>query len=356
MWALIGWSLLAVLSVHLCSWLETVLFSARIPMLLDYSGRGYAGAQRLLEIRRSRMEDAISAVLIVNTIASTVGTTLAGAWAIRLFGSVWLSFFSAVLTLVLLVVSEIIPKTLASSYAGTASNVTGYVLFGLIRGMWPALIVTRTIVRLFALHRRDRVTRREFATLVRAAPSEGALSVAEASLIGSMIHSRDVAVCDVMTPLAMVVMWSIHDGIGQVVDDRAGEAFSRWPVYGSSRRDVRGYVAQRDVLRALAAGAPRTRRMETLLRRLPVLPPDMAIGRAIEELLATHEAIALVVTPAVGAVGLAALEDLLEALLGMDITDEAASTESLRPAIESARRVRRDRLKAERAHLPAADA
>lgn len=78
MWVLIGWSLLAIVSVHLCSWLETVLFSARISMLLDYSGRGYGGARRLLEIKRSRMEDAISAVLIVNTITSTVGTTLAG--------------------------------------------------------------------------------------------------------------------------------------------------------------------------------------------------------------------------------------------------------------------------------------
>lgn len=355
MWELVGWSLLAIVVVHICSWLETVLFSVRISVLLDYSGRGYAGAQRLLTIRRSRMEDAISAVLIVNTIASTVGTTLAGAWATRLFGSLWLGFFSASLTLVLLVGSEIIPKTLASSYAGAACNVTGHILFGLIRGMWPALVFTRAIVRLFAPHRRDRISRREFATLVRAAPNEGALSIAEASLIDSLIHSREVAVCKVMTPLEMVVMWSIHDQIGRVADDGEAAAFSRWPVFGSYREDIRGYVAQRDILRALATEEPRTKRMEAFLRPLPFLQSDIAIIRAIEELLRRHEAVALAVTAAGGPAGMVTLEDLLEALLGMEITDEAASIEKLRPKIESARRTRRNRLKTERDRLPPAD-
>lgn len=259
------------------------------------------------------------------------------------------------LTLVLLVVSEIIPKTLASSYAQAASDVTGYALSTLIQVMWPALIVTRAVVRLFAPHRRDRITRREFATLVRAAPGEGTLSIAEASLIGSMIHSRDVAVCDVMTPLAMVIMWSAQDEIGRVVDDHEAEAFSRWPIFGSSRRDIRGYAAQRDILRALAAGEPRTLRMERFLRPIPFLPSDMTVGLAIEELLRRHEAVALVVASAEEPVGLLTLEDLLEALLGMDITDEAVAIEGLRPTIESARQARRDRLKAERARLPSAD-
>jgi Mg2+/Co2+ transporter CorB len=114
---LLLWVLLAVVSIHLCSLLETTLFAVRISTLLDRSSAGSRGAARLLEIKQTRIEDAIGAVLILNTVTSTLGLTIAGAQAAKLFGGAQVGLPSAALTVLLLIVSEIIPKTMAARYA-----------------------------------------------------------------------------------------------------------------------------------------------------------------------------------------------------------------------------------------------
>ena len=119
---LLLWTLFTIVLCHICSLLEATLFAVRISTLLERKSAGSRGAGRLLDIKRTRQGDAISAILILNTVAGTVGVTFAGAQASKIFGDVWVGLVSAGLTLLILFLAEIIPKSMAAMYAGALSG------------------------------------------------------------------------------------------------------------------------------------------------------------------------------------------------------------------------------------------
>ena len=345
---LVLWIFLAVVSIHICSLLEITLFSVRISTLIDRRSSGSAGAALLLGIKQHRIDDAIAAILILNTLAGTVGSTLAGARAAELFGQAGAGFLAVGLTVLLLVISEIVPKTMAARYAGSISAFAGYALSFLITLLAPVLVVTRALVRLLARRPREHFTRREFAILVGTAPHEGAISLSEAKLIGSLIYSREVTLKDVMTPASVIFMMDADQTAEDLLMAPGAEAFSRIPLFKGERRHVIGYVSHREVLRTIASGKDKDRKLETFLHPLPVLSETVQVAKALEEILRRREAIALVTRKRGELAGLVTLEDLLEAILGMEITDEADAVASLRPAVAESRRRRTERLRRDR--------
>ncbi len=341
---LVLWILLAVVLVHLCSLLETTLFSVRVSTLLERRSVGRVGAERLLEIKRNHIDDAIGAVLILNTLASTLGATLAGAQGAALFGEASVGAVSAVLTVLLLVISEIIPKTLATRYAGALSSFTGYTLSYLIRLLAPGLLLTNAIVRLLARRPRERLSRREFTMLVGSARGEGTISLAESRLIASLIYSRDVTVRDIMTPSSAIFMMDAEETVADLLSTPEADAFSRIPLYQGSRARIIGYASHRQVLKAFAADGEGTRKLKSFSRPIPSLADEVPVGKAVDQILRQHEAIALVTGQTVIPIGLVTLEDLFEVILGMEITDEADAVAILRPAVAEARQRRFRRL------------
>lgn len=346
---LILWVFLALVLSHFCSLLEITLFSVRISALMERQAAGNRGAARLLAIKQNRIDDAISAILILNTLAITVGATLAGAQAASLFGDAGVGIFSGVLTVLLLVFAEIIPKTLAARHAGRLSGFAGHSLYYLIRIMAPVLIVTRTLIRLLARRQRERFTRREFALLVGAAPQEGALTLTEAMLIGNLVYSREVLLEDVMTPRAVVFMLDARQTVADLIAAPGADAFSRIPLFEGDRKHVAGYVFHRDVLKAYARNNDATRQLATFLRPIPVFRETEQVAKAFERILQQREAIALVTDKHGEAIGLVTLEDMLEAILGMEITDEAEVVATQRPAVAKSRKHRAEQLRRKRA-------
>lgn len=350
MGTLLLWSIGAVVVSHLCSLLEVTLLSVRPSALLERQAAGSVGAARLLAIKRDRIEDAIGAVLVLNTLAITVGATLAGAQAAALFGDAGVGVFSAVLTVLLLVLAEIIPKTLAARHASRLAAFTGRVLPVLMAALAPLLAVTRAIVDALARRPRDRLTRREFALFVGAAPQEGAITLAEAQLIGNLIYSRDVLLREVMTPHAMIFMMAAEQTVADLLRAAGADAFSRIPLYAGDRHRITGYVSHREVLKAAALGADPDRPLDALRRPIPVLHDSDPVVRAFERVLVQRESIALVADAGGRTVGLVTIEDMLEAILGLEITDEAETVAALRPAVAKSRRQRAESLRRKRSH------
>jgi CBS domain containing-hemolysin-like protein len=204
--------------------------------------------------------------------------------------------------------------------------------------MTPALVLTRLVIRLIARRPPERFTRREFAMLVGRAPSEGAISLAESMFIGSLIYSREVTLKDVMTPSSAIFMMNAEQTVGDLLAAPGADAFSRIPLFQGSRQHVVGYASHREVLKTFALGADRTRKLGAFLRPMPALAQMVVVGKAIEQILQQREAIALVTGKRGDPAGLVTLEDLLEAILGMEIADEADAVASLRPAVVEARR------------------
>jgi CBS domain containing-hemolysin-like protein len=347
---LLLWALLAIVLSHICSLMEVTLLSIRTSTLLARQTAGSTGAAHLLEIKSSRVDDAIGAILILNTLAITIGATLGGAQAAQQFGRTGVGIFSAVLTVLLLFLSEIIPKTLATRYAGRLAAFTGHVLTYLIGSMAPVLLVNRAIIRLFARRPRERLTRHEFALLVGTAPQEGAISLAEARLIGSLIYSREILLKDVMTPHSMIFMMNAGQTVADLIAAPAADAFSRIPLFEGDRRHITGYVSHRDVLKSYALSHDGARLLASFRRPIPVFRDDEQVAKAFERLLLQHEAIAVVANKRGEGAGLATLEDMLEAILGMEITDEADAIAHLRPAIAQSRKHRAEQLRRMRMH------
>jgi CBS domain containing-hemolysin-like protein len=345
---LVLWVLLTLIVVHLCSLLETTLFSVRVSTLLARKAGGSAGAARLLQIKQERIDEAIGAVLVLNTLATSLGLTLVGARAATFFAQSSVALLSTGLTVVLLVVSEIIPKTLAARYAGSLSGFVGYAFSFLIPVMSPVLAMTNALIRLLARRPRERLTRREFTMFVGTAHKQGTISLAESMAIGSLIYSREVTVQDVMTPASAIFAMSAEQTVGDLLAAPGADAFSRIPLFEGIREHIIGYVSHREVLKAFAMNGDRTGALRSFLPPIPFLEETVQVGKATGQILRQREAIAIVTGNAANAVGLVTLEDLFEAILGTDITDEAEAIASLRPAVTAARKRRLDRLRRRR--------
>ena len=345
MLALVVWISVTIIGTHLCSLLETTLFSARISALLVQKAAGRRGAVKLLAIKQHGINDAIGAILICNTIASTLGSSLAGARMASLFGASKVIYLSIGLTVALLFLSELIPKSLAVRYPGALSGVAGYSLSLIIRILRPFLIITNAVVYVIARRPGERVTRRELDQVIRTAGTDGALTTAESQLMGSVMKSNGLLVADVMTPIEAVFSMNLDQTLEALLRSRSAEAFSRIPLYQSQFGNIQGYLSHRDALKAAAQAADPKTKLSTFMQPIPRVTSDESVENVLKLVLGEHEAIAIVYDPKGTAVGLVTLEDLFEAILGIEITDEAETIVRLRPAVSAHRRSRLNRLR-----------
>jgi CBS domain containing-hemolysin-like protein len=328
----------------LCSLLEAALLSVRLVSLNERRAGGSKGAAQLLHLKQTRINDAISAVLIINTIANTLGATMAGAQAAATFGSAWIGMFSGILTLLILIFSEIIPKTLGTVYAAPLSGFVGRMLHFLTRGMAPVLFISRAITGILARNRRTTFSRGELATVIEVATREGAISPDESKLFESLLRFREIQVEDVMTPRTVVFMLPAEASIQDLLSEPEGEVFSRIPLFSEHQDNVIGYVLLRDILKAAMEKGDRLQPLENYMRPITYIPELAGVGSALHQILERREPIAMVTDEHGGISGLVTLEDLTETILGVEIVDESDRIVDMRQAAVKLRDRRLDRL------------
>jgi CBS domain containing-hemolysin-like protein len=332
----------------LCSLLEATLLSAPLATLIEQQAAGNRGAGLLLDLKRHRVDEAISAILILNTVSNTLGATLAGARAAELWGSAWIGFFSGVMTLLILIISEIIPKTLGVVYSRSASGFVGRVLHFLTRAMAPALVVSRALTRWLARGRPSAISRAELAAVIEAAASEGALNSVESTVLDNLLRIDEVKVEDVMTPRTVIFTMPVEGSVQDLLSQPEAKSYSRIPLYRDDPDNVVGYVLQLDVMRAAAAGCDKMRRLESFRREIWFVPEVVGVGRALRQFLERRETLAIVTDEHGGLAGLVTLEDLTETLLGTEIVDESDRTVDLRQTAAELRDQRLERLRHKR--------
>jgi CBS domain containing-hemolysin-like protein len=317
----------------LCSLLEAALLSARRGMLAEKEAAGSRGAGLLLEIKEQRLDDAISAILILNTLANTLGATMAGAQAARVFGSAAVGIFSGILTLLILVFSEIIPKTLGALYAARLASLVGYSLHVLTAAMSPALTVSRVLTRLLAPSQPAKLSKGELDALIATAAKEGAIDPAQTRLLESLMRFDSVRVSDVMTPRPVMTMMPSDATVADLLAKPTADAFSRIPLYeGEDPDNVTGYLLQRDLLKTATSHEGRQKPLSAFRRPVFFIPGFIRAGAALAQLLERREALAIVVDEYGGIDGVITLEDLTETLIGAEIVDELDRVVDLRQA------------------------
>lgn len=334
----------ALVISFLCSILEAALLSTRIVSLETRAESGDKGAKRLLHLKRSRLDDSISAILILNTVAHTAGVAGAGLQAGKVFGGqpLLLGLFPVVLTLLILVLTEIVPKTLGAVYA---ARLVGFVSLSLSAMVWlltPLLYLTRAVTGAFSHSERPGVSRGELAAMVAMAAREGTLRTDDSRLLSNVLRLDEILVEDVMTPRTVVAMVDTTTTRRQLAHDEACLHFSRIPVYEDEPDRVIGYVLQREVLSELARGGDPDVPLTEHLRKSVVIPETVSVDRAMRLLTEGREHLAVVTDEFGGLAGILTLEDLMETVLGVEIMDESDRVADLR---QEAIRLRDQRLR-----------
>jgi CBS domain containing-hemolysin-like protein len=302
-----------------------------ISVLKDSGSR----AGRFLERQKQDVDRPLAAILSLNTIAHTVGAAGVGAQAQVVFESIPFSVISGVLTLLILVFSEIIPKTIGALYWRSLAVPSAYIIQFLTLFMAPFVALSSILSRLLTGGERGpSLSREEIHAVAEMGEQEGIIDKTDAKLIKSIIQFNAIKVHDVHTPRTVVQHFSAGDTLKDILGSGEELAFSRYPVLDSGEK-ILGYTLRNELL-AAAANDEWDRPVEDFIHEVMIIPETIPIKRALGLFLRKRIHMAVVVDEFGSFAGVLTLEDVLESLIGHEIVDEGDTVADMR---EYARRL-----------------
>lgn len=319
---------LAIGVSFLCSMMEAVLLSVTPSYVAALEREGSAVGERLHQFKEN-IDRPLAAILSLNTIAHTVGAAGVGAQAAIVFGEAYTGVVAAVLTLLILVLSEIIPKTLGALYWRTLTPIVVRFLTATIIAMWPLVKLSQGITHLLSQDEDETAfSREEFTAMAELGEEEGVFEEKESRILRNLFRFNSLRVKDVMTPRTVIFDLPEQKTIGDVVEEHDEFRFSRIPVYDDDPEDITGYVLKDEML-LRAAQEEFDVPLEEISRDILVVHETLPLPDLLERLLDRLEHIALVVDEYGGVAGVVTMEDVVETLLGLEIVDEADSVEDM---------------------------
>jgi CBS domain containing-hemolysin-like protein len=323
---LILYGAISIFISFLCSILEAVLLSVTPTFVNVKKKEGKDYAKRLEELKKD-VDKPLIAILTLNTIAHTVGAILVGVQAEKAFGSGnnIVGIVSAVMTILILVVSEIIPKTIGATYwkelAGISTRVLNIFIFFF---RWTGIIwVLQLFTRLFGKDQGDSILSREdFHTMTDIAHEEGVFEESESVVIKNLLNFKKILAKDIMTPRTVLKIAPENQNIKEFFEENKNLKFSRVPIYLNKSDNITGYVLKDDIFREVAEGKIEQNLVD-LKRTLLVVDRNVNIPNLFEKFVLEKEHIALVVDEYGSISGLVTVEDIIETLLGLEIMDES---------------------------------
>lgn len=325
---LIIFVLLAIGVSFLCSILEAVLLSIT-PSFVEGAEEKQPGLAKKLRTLRADIERPLAAILSLNTIAHTVGATGAGAQAALVFDDTGVGIFSAVLTLGILILSEIIPKTLGATYWRGLAPFAVRVLPWLIIVQLPLVWMSQALTRLLTGgDRHAEVSRQEITALTTAGQRLGVVAEDETRVVTNLFRLSEIEATEIMTPRTVIQHLGADETVGSFVKARDSFPVSRFIVIGENIDDVKGFVLTRDLfLAGLRDGNEKT--VSDFTRDIQRISEKTDLDTLFDLLMDNEAHIALIEDEYGGTAGLVTMEDVIETLLGTEIVDENDEAEDL---------------------------
>ncbi len=319
----------ALVFSFLCSVAEAVLLSVSPSYIANLEKSGGKSAALLQKVKTD-VDRSLAAILTLNTIAHTVGAGGAGAEAAAYFGAKHVGIAMAVLTLLILFISEIIPKTLGAVYWRQLAPGTAFFIQGLVWCLFPLIYVSELLTDLLTRGKSvHRFSREEFTALAEIGAEAGHLDPKESRILANLFRFPDLRAEDIMTPRTVVVALQQDLTVHQVIETHPEIGPSRIPVYANSVDEVTGFVLKTDILLDEQRSGGQTT-LHELTRELRAVTETTPLTKVLEELLDNRAHILLVVDNYGGTEGLVTLEDVVETLIGIEIVDEADQIDDMR--------------------------
>lgn len=304
-----------------CSLLEALVLSTTTGEV-EALKRAKPARGALLERFRHQMDETISSILTLNTMAHTLGSVIVGALGADLFGHASLGFISGGMTLGILILSEVIPKNLGVVYRPNLQPHVVYPLLWMTRVLFPITWLCKRVVNFVvgkkALHQK---ADREIILLAEKGAQEGSLSRSEASIIANALSLDDVRVSELMTPRIVVTALARAATVGDVFREYPNIPFARIPVYGRNLDDIVGLVRRRELLKAKASYQDAIP-VEKLMQEVQFVPETVTAAQALQHFLKTQAQIAVVVDEFGATTGVLSMEDIMEHILGKEIFEK----------------------------------
>ena len=330
MWQLIAYMFLALGFSFLCSVAEAVLLSVTPSYIEGLKERRPRHAARLKRLKYEKVDQALAAILTLNTIAHTVGAIGAGAKATVVFGNYWFGLFSAFMTFLILFFSEIIPKTIGAVYWAKLTGPTALFVQLLMVVLYPVVWISEKVTKMIARDKNPHVfSREEFTAMARIGEHTGHIKERESRIIRNLFRFESIKITDIMSPRTVISAFSENMSLMDALTHVTTIPFSRLPIYRTGIDDITGFVLKDDVL-ALNALGQKDKVLKSLRRDILAVPDSISLSALFEQFLTDHQHIAVVVDEHGGTEGLITLEDLIETLMGMEIVDETDNVEDMR--------------------------
>ena len=307
----------------LCSILEAVILSVS-PNYIESLKHKDPRLYKKLNPMRKNIEKPLASILTINTFAHTIGAAGAGAQAQEVFGSQWIGVFSFVLTLLILFLSEIIPKSIGATYWKNLLKFSAKILPIMIITTYPLVYISELLSKLFD-KTEDKTSREEITAIVDIGFKEGTLKEKEHQILSNSLSFKDKKATNIIT-LAEDVVGINNNLKGQeLLLAIAQISYSRIPVFGFNRDDVKGYILKNDILSQFAQN--KKIEIQSVYKPMLIVTDETTIEEVFRRVIERKEHICSVIDKEGRFLGIITLENILEELLGFDIIDEFDQSE-----------------------------
>ncbi|NUN10080.1 MAG: DUF21 domain-containing protein [Ignavibacteriaceae bacterium] len=315
---------LALFVSFACSIVESVLLSTPITFLKVKEEQGHKSASDFIALKE-KIDRPLSAILSLNTVAHTVGAAGVGAQATIVFGEAYFGLVSAILTILILVLTEIIPKTIGARYWRELSLFSGFVIRFMIFITYPLVIASAYITKMISKNKAEQtVSREELSALANIGEEEGVFGEKENKIIQNLIRLKGLKVSEIMTPRVVAAVADEEMTLEEFLENKEYLHFSRIPVYSVNVESISGYVFRQTIFEMLAEDNVGLK-LKDIKRDIVVVHDRRPVFDVWELLLEKKEHIALIIDEYGGMEGIVTMEDIIESLLGFEIIDEKDS-------------------------------
>lgn len=338
---LLLWATISIFFSFLCSILEAVLLSVT-PTFINIKkneGKSYATT---LELLKKDVDKPLIAILTLNTLAHTVGAMMVGTVAADLYPEFvinlgftqinFLGFVSALMTLLILIASEIIPKTIGAKFWKSLANFSAKTLTIMVASLkytgilWLLQLFTKMVGG--GGHHESVLSREDFTAMAQMAGEDGVFEESESKILNNLLTFKEVLTKDIMTPRTVIKMADASTTVADFFAENQSLRFSRVPIFEGTRDHITGIVLKSEVYREMALDKHDTT-LKEIERPILITKRNLPIPDLFDQLISTKNHIALVVDEYGSMSGLVTMEDVIETLLGLEIMDESDSVADL---------------------------
>lgn len=348
MTVLILYALLSIVFSFICSILEAVLLSVTPTFINLKKNEGKAYANHLEELKQD-VDKPLIAILTLNTVAHTVGAIMVGSEAKNVFGDEGNGVFivSAIMTILILVASEIIPKTIGATHWKNLAPASTLLLRGLILFFkWTGIIwLLQLVTKLFgkAGHGHNVLSREHFSVMADMAKDEGVFEESESKVIKNLLNFKSIFAKDVMTPRSVMKTAEENTTLKEFFEANKTLRFSRIPIFKTNPDHITGFVLKEEIYKNLAEDFGEKQLID-IKRRLLIVDRNVPIPSLFEQLIQEKEHVALVVDEFGSVSGIVTMEDVIETLLGLEIMDESDTDSDMQQLARKNWKIRAKRL------------